>query len=129
MKSQIQGGIYRKMVTAISQCVINYWQKQTLICDCMLLTSIRDLYFSSHFNLRGVQVLLFQSKLFLFSFGLYSLSFDWMVLTIRLSAYVYIVPICQYSPREDVCWWNPRHCLGFYLPVARILLASPGEIS
>ena len=34
-----------------------------------------------------------------------------------------IVPICQYSAREDVCQWIPRHCLGFFVPVAWILCA------
>ena len=110
---------------AISQCVINYWQKQTLICDCILLTSIRDLYFSSQFNLRGVQVLFFPSKLFLFSFGLYSLNFDWMVQplywhlacllmsTLFLSASILRVRMCADEilgiALDFICQW-----LGFY---------------
>ena len=36
--------------------------------------------------------------------------------------------ICQYSPRVDVCLWNRRHCLGFYVPVARVLFVFTRSI-
>ena len=44
---------------AISQCVIFYWQKRTLISDCMLLTSKRSILFFS------VQVVGYSSFYFL----------------------------------------------------------------
>ena len=92
---------------AISQCVIFYWQKRTLISDCMLLTSKRSILFFG-LLLWGIQVFIFYIKtIFIqFRFILFKCRQNSTinVLTFSLSANVSIAHVWQYSPREDVCW-------------------------